>query len=121
MPDEISRQHDVFPVERRDVGQQARLSHVGGPQGRVQMKEDDIPVVGLMVDLETAQIAFVAQTKLATPLECWCPSCRRDLPDADADPRDRVRERPMEITEALDEQMDTVQLDAALPPDAMKH
>lgn len=32
------------------------------------MKDDDIPVVGLMVDLETAQFVFVALTKPATSL-----------------------------------------------------
>ena len=85
------------------------------------MKDDDIPVVGLVICLETAQIVFVALTKLTTSLDCWCPSCRRNLPDADVETRERVRERTMERTEALDEQMDAVELDAALPPDAMKH
>ena len=85
------------------------------------MEDDGTPLVGFMVDLEGAQIVVAALTGLEASLECWCPSCRRDLPDMGAETRDHVRERAMEMIAALDGQMDDVELDAALPPDAPMH
>ena len=85
------------------------------------MKDDEVPIVGFMVDMETAQVVFLALTKLATSLDCWCPSCRRDLPDMDAGTRGQMRECTLEMIEALNEQLDAVELDAALPPDAPIH
>lgn len=85
------------------------------------MKDDEVPIVGFMVDVETAQIVFVALTKLVTSLDCWCPSCRRDLPEMDAATRDEVRERTIGMIEALNEELDAVELDSALPPEAPMH
>ena len=85
------------------------------------MEDDDTPLAGFMFDPEAAQIVSVALTKLVTSLDCWCPSCRGDLPDMDAETRDQVRERTMEMIELLDEQMDAIDLDARLPPDAPMH
>ena len=39
----------------------------------------------------------------------------------DTGTRDHIRERTMEMIEALDEQLDAVELDLALPPDAPMH
>ena len=85
------------------------------------MPDEDAPLVGFMVDPEAAQIVYAALTKLVSALDCWCPSCRRDLPDMDAGTRDHIRERTMEIIDALDEQLDAVELDLALPSDAPMH
>ncbi len=85
------------------------------------MEDDVTPLVGFMVDPNAAQIVFVALTKLVSALDCGCPDCRRDLPDMDAGTRDEVRERAMEMIEALDEQLDAIELDSALPPDAPMH
>ena len=85
------------------------------------MADDDTPLVGFKVDLEAAQIVYAALTKLVSALDCWCPSCQRDLPDMDAGTRDHIHERTMEIIDALDVQLDAVELDAAFPPDAPMH
>ena len=89
--------------------------------GHLPTADDDTPLVGFMVDPEAAQIVYAALTKLAASLDCWCQSCRRDLPDMDAGTRDHIRERTMEMIEALDEQLDAVELDLALQPDAPMH
>ena len=85
------------------------------------MSDEDAPLVGFKVDLEAAQIVYAALTKLVSSLDCWCPSCRRDLPDMDTGTRDHIRERTIEVIDALDVQLDAVELDAALPPDAPMH
>lgn len=88
-------------------------------QGHLPIADEDAPVVGFMVDRDAAQTVNAAQTKLATSLERLC--CRRDLPDMYAGTRDHVRVRTLEMNEALDEQMEAVELDLALLPDAPMH